>query len=206
MSNNTQSCGRARSLLASVLLGTLVSFAGLPTVAQAQPFLGEVICGGWTFCPSGWTECDGKALDISQNDALYALIGTTYGGDGVTTFAVPNIQSRTMVGQGQGAGLNNKVLGQTGGVESVTLINTQMPGHTHAMAAHDGAEKSATPSGKIAGTSPAGAPVYGAGAPNTVLKPSAVGVAGGSQPHNNLQPYLAVKCCISLTGIFPTQQ
>jgi microcystin-dependent protein len=208
MSKNAQSRGLARSLLASVLLGGLVTVAGLPTAAQAvpQPFLGEVVCGGWTFCPAGWTECDGKMLDISQNNDLFNLIGTTYGGDGQNTFAVPNIQSRTMVGQGQGIGLNDKALGQTGGAETVTLLNTQMPGHTHPMAAHDGADRAATPSGKIPGTSPAGAPVYGAGAPNTALKPTAVGIAGGSQPHNNLQPYLAVKCCISLTGVFPMPQ
>ncbi|MFZ2306999.1 MAG: tail fiber protein [Rhodoferax sp.] len=208
MPNNREMIGRTRPLLMTVLLGALGTVAPLllPQLAQAQqPYIGEVICGGWNFCPNGWAECNGQLLSIAENDALFTLIGTTYGGDGQTNFAVPNIQGRTMVGQGTGPGLTTKVQGEMSGTETVTLMTTQIPSHTHPMAANAGAEKSASPAGKIVGTAPGSAPVFSSSAPTTTLSASAVGVAGQSQPHNNLQPYLAVKCCISLFGVFPTQ-
>jgi microcystin-dependent protein len=178
---------------------------GLPTAAQAQqPFLGEVVCGGWNFCPVGWAECNGQALPISGNDALFQLIGTTYGGDGQSTFALPNLQGRTVIGQGSGPGLTTRDLGEQGGAENVTLSQSQIPSHTHPMTANGVAEKSASPTGKIAGTAPAGAAVYSSSTPNTTLHPGTVVVAGQSQPHNNLQPYLATKCCIAVAGVFPT--
>jgi microcystin-dependent protein len=145
-------------------------------------------------------------LPISQNNALFALIGITYGGDGQTTFALPNIQGRAMVHQGTGASLSTRVMGQTGGVESVTLSTQQTPTHTHALAAHTDTEKSSSPTNKIAGTAPATAPVYASVAALTALKSDAVSsTQAGSQPHNNLQPYQTAKCCISLFGIFPSQ-
>lgn len=208
MPDSTPSRSRARSLLASVSLVGLgvVSSLALPTTAQAQqPYIGEVICGGWNFCPNGWGECNGQLINITDNETLFNLIGTTYGGDGQSTFALPNIQGRTMVGQGTGAGLATKVIGEQGGVESVTLTTQQIPSHTHPLAANAGVEKSASPAGKIVGTAPGSAPVFSSAAPSTNLSPSVVSTAGQSQPHNNLQPYLAVKCCISLFGVFPTQ-
>lgn len=208
MSNNAPNGSRASSLLASGLLVGLsvMSSLGLPTSAWAQqPYIGEVICGGWNFCPNGWGECNGQLINITDNETLFNLIGTTYGGDGQSTFALPNIQGRTMVGQGTGPGLATKTLGEVGGVESVTLTTQQIPAHTHPMAANTGAEKSASPAGKIVGTAPGSAPVFSSAAPSTNLSPTVVGIAGQSQPHNNLQPYLAVKCCISLFGVFPTQ-
>ena len=207
MRNHSPKAGRKRSALIPTALGALLALGALcvtPTADAQQPFIGEVVCGGWNFCPQGWAECSGQLMPIAENDALFALIGTTYGGDGQTTFALPNIQSRTMVGQGQGAGLSSKVIGETGGVESVTLTPSQIPSHTHAMVAHMGAEKSASPTNRIAGPAPISAPVYTGTAPNTTLKASTLSSVGGSQPHNNLQPYLAVKCCISLFGVFPS--
>lgn len=208
MSKQAHSRGRARSWLGAALLGALGALAGLgwPTAAQAQqPYLGEVICGGWSFCPNGWGECNGQLLSISENDALFNLIGTTYGGDGQSTFALPDIRGRTVVGQGTGLGLTNRTLGDKGGVEEVTLSMQQIPAHTHPMTAFTGGDKSASPTGKYVGAAPGSAPVFSSSAPTATLSPSAVGVAGQSQPHNNLQPYLAVKCCIALFGAYPSQ-
>lgn len=194
----------------SMLTTSVMCLAGAvfsPQAAAAlDPFVGEIACGGWTFCPIGWGECNGALVSISQNDVLFALIGTTYGGDGVTTFALPNIQGRAMVHQGQGPGLSNRVIGQNGGVESVSLSTQQTPTHTHALAAHTGTDKSSSPTSKIAGTAPATAPVYASVAALTALKSDAVSsTPAGSQPHNNLQPYQTARCCIALTGIFPTR-
>ena len=179
----------------------------LPLSAHAdasQPFVGEISCGGWNFCPSGWLDCNGQVLSIAQNEVLFQLIGTTYGGDGQTTFALPNITGRTMVHQGQGPGLTNRVIGESGGAETVTLTTSQMPVHNHPVAANTGSEKSASPTNRIAGT--ATASVYAAATADSIaLAAGTVGNSGGSQPHNNLQPYLAAKCCIALFGIFPSQ-
>ncbi|MBK9442731.1 MAG: phage tail protein [Comamonadaceae bacterium] len=169
-------------------------------------FIGEIICGGWNFCPTDWADCNGQLIPIGQYDALFALIGTTYGGDGQQTFALPNIQGRTMVHAGTGPGLSSRVLGEMGGTETVTLTTNQLPAHSHTLAAHTGNERSASPTGRIPGIAPAAAPVYAAtGNGIAVLSPSTVSASGGSQPHNNLQPYLAMKCCISLNGIFPSR-
>ena len=192
-----------RRVLALALVSALGSL-GLPQGARADPpYVGEVICGGWNFCPAGWAECNGAVLPISGNDTLFTLIGTTYGGDGQSTFALPNIAGRTMVHTGQGPGLSNWVLGQSGGVETVTLSSAQMPSHNHQVQVHTGLDQSASPTNRIVG--PTTASTYSSAAANSILGSAAVGSAGGSQPHNNLQPYLAAKCCISLFGIFPSQ-
>lgn len=199
---------RARSALRSITAGLCVAWAALavPQAAHAgDPFLGEVMCGGWNFCPVGWAECNGQLMAISQNSALFSLLGTTYGGDGQTTFALPNLQSRTVVGDGQGPGLTNRTQGETGGEETVTININTMPMHNHGLAAHDGAEKSASPTGKVMGVSPTNAKAYASQATNVQLRPNAMSIVGGSQPHSNLQPYLAVKCCIAVNGIFPSQ-
>lgn len=206
MRNHPPKAGRARSLLMSTCTGALLalgSFCLLPA-AHATPFIGEVICGGWNFCPAGWGECNGALVPISENETLFNLIGTTYGGDGQSTFALPNLLGRTMVHVGQVGAGSNRVLGEMGGTETVTLTTNQIPSHTHAMLANGGAEASASPKGKIVGVAPATAPVFATATPATTLNLAAVSSVGGSQPHDNLQPYLAVKCCISLFGVFPT--
>ncbi len=188
-------------------LGTALALC-IPFSAHADTaFLGEVNCGGYNFCPVNTLECNGQVLPISQYSALFALLGTYYGGNGTSNFALPNLQSRTMVGQGQGPGLSSRVVGEESGSETVTVLTSQMPLHTHALQAHNGTdEKSASPAGNIAGTAPATANVYASVAPNTQLHPSAMSYMGGNQPHNNLQPYLAVKCCITTAGVFPARQ
>ena len=192
-----------------VAIAALVLLTGLlhvPNLHADQPFVGEVMCGGWNFCTQGWAECNGQQVSIAEYETLFQLIGTTYGGDGQETFALPNIQGRTIVHQGQGAGLSNRVLGETAGAETVTLTTNQMPSHPHGVAAHSGAEKAASPTGKIPGVTATVAPTYNSAATSSKTLPvGALAPTGGSQPHNNLQPYLVMKCCISLYGIFPTQ-
>jgi microcystin-dependent protein len=168
---------------------------------MAEPFLGQIQAFGFNFAPTGWALCNGQLLSIAQNTALFSLLGTTYGGDGVTTFALPDLQGRVAVHRGQGAGLSPYVIGQAGGSENVTLIQTQMPAHTHAAAGSSNAADQASPAGGIwaapldsqgaAGTG------YTKAASNTTLAPTAIGAAGGSQPHTNIQPYLCVNFCIA---------
>jgi microcystin-dependent protein len=207
MPNEQNTTPRSRSTLQSTLAATFLALGtlALSSIAHADPFVGEVVCGGWNFCPANWGECNGQLQAIANNTTLFQLIGTTYGGDGQNTFALPNIQGRTVVGTGQGPSLSSRILGEAGGQESVTLTVNQIPIHNHSLAANDGAEKSASPLGRIFGVSPVSAKAYSSNASNVQLSSSAMSIFGGSQPHINLQPYLAVKCCISLFGIFPSQ-
>ena len=175
--------------------------------------LGEIRLVGFNFAPVDWALCNGQLLAISEYDALYALLGTTYGGDGQTTFAVPNMLSRIVPGTGQGPGLSNYVAGQTGGTETVTLTTSQLPAHTHAVApmtmnaTTQANGQNPAPAGSYPGTSTI--ELYG---PSTGTDTMAEGAitgkslpAGGSQPHSNIQPLLALNYIISLQGIFPSQ-
>lgn len=194
----------ARPVVIAVL-ALLIGLLHQPDLHAEDPFIGEVMCGGWNFCPDGWLDCNGQQLPIAEYEPLFSLIGTTYGGDGQYTFALPNIQGRTMVHQGTGSGLTTRTLGQTGGAETVTLTTNQLPSHTHGLSAHSGAEKSASPTGKIPGVTATAAPTYNSTATSGKTLPvGALSPIGGSQPHNNLQPYLVMKCCIAVQGIFPS--
>jgi microcystin-dependent protein len=169
---------------------------------MSEPFVGEIRMFGFGFAPQGWALCNGQLLPISQNTALFSLLGTTYGGDGRTTFALPNMQSRVPVCQGQGPGLSSYVEGQAGGAETVTLAAAQMPGHTHPVKASSSAAGSDQPGGRALARS--ASHIYTAEPDtSTVMNADMLGGAGGSQPHGNIQPYLAVNFCIALTGIFP---
>ena len=170
---------------------------------MSDPFIGEIRMFGGSFAPAGWAFCDGQLQPISENDALFTLIGTTYGGDGQETFALPNLQSRVPMHQGQGPGLSqNYVIGERAGVESVTLTTQQIPSHNHALVA------STDPANQIAGTNGVLAAavsqsyLFGAD-PTTQLNAAMVQPQGGSQPHENMQPYLTISFIISLFGIFP---
>jgi microcystin-dependent protein len=171
----------------------------------SQPFVGEIRMFGGSFAPAGWAFCDGRLVPISQNDALFNLIGTTYGGDGQTTFALPDLRGRIPVHQGSGPGLSPYVVGQSGGVEQVTLTIGQLPAHSHPVAAANvPAEATAEPGGSLPAI--ASESLYGAPSSLVPLDPTAVGAApGGSQPHDNLAPYLCVSFIISLFGIFPSR-
>jgi microcystin-dependent protein len=165
----------------------------------AQPYVGEIRMFAGNFAPAGWAFCEGQPLPISENETLFQLIGTTYGGDGQEKFNLPDLRGRVPIHQGNGF-----VLAQAAGVESVTLTTNQMPSHSHAFLASG--DTGATPSpgpNVVLGGSP-NVSLFREFAPNTPMSPSAIGPVGGSQPHTNFQPYLCIDFIISLFGIFPS--
>ncbi|MGE4369467.1 MAG: phage tail protein [Burkholderiaceae bacterium] len=164
---------------------------------MAQPFVGEIRIFAGNFAPAGWMLCEGQLLPISEYDTLFNLIGTTYGGDGGLTFALPDMRGRIPIHQGNGF-----VLAETGGAEEVTLTVNQIPGHSHPLLGSADPASSRSPAGQVLGRTPAEA--YAGEFTAQALSPQAVGSAGGSQPHTNLQPYLCVNYIISLFGIFPS--
>jgi microcystin-dependent protein len=171
---------------------------------MSDPFLGEIRIFASNFAITGWAFCNGQLLPISQHTALFSLLGTTYGGDGQSTFALPNLQGRTAIGAGQGPGLSNRDLGENGGTTSETLTLQQLGSHTHAANAGT-AGATGTPGANIWGQGARGRPpIYGPAANLTTMNASAMSLAGGSQPHNNMQPYLTLNYLISLQGIFPS--
>lgn len=171
---------------------------------MAQPYVGEIRMFAGNFAPAGWAFCDGQLMPISENETLFQLIGTSYGGDGEETFAMPNLQSRLPVHMGTGPDGVTYQLAETGGVEQVTLSVQQIPNHTHAMLASSGAATTNNPGGNVLGASPSVDLFYGA-SPDANMAPTAVTPTGGSQPHENLQPYLCINFIISLFGVFPSQ-
>ena len=168
---------------------------------------------GFNFAPSGWASCNGQLLSIAQNEPLFALIGTTYGGDGQTTFALPNLSSRMPIHQGQGLGLSSHILGQAGGTEAVTLLSTQMPQHTHlltqavAKRCQNGPGNSKSPVGNFfaSSTNSENFSTTGPAAMSELSFTTTVGMAGGNQPHDNISPYICVNFIICLYGVFPSR-
>lgn len=171
---------------------------------MADPFLGEIRMAGFNFAPRGWGFCNGAILSIAQNSALFALLGTTYGGDGITTFALPNLMGRLPLNQGQGPGLSPRTIGEMGGVEQVTLTSQQLPNHTHTLAAASAGTRTSSAGGNLLASGEADIYARGAGQP-VALSPDQLSPAGGSQPHTNLQPALAVNFFIAFEGIFPSR-
>jgi microcystin-dependent protein len=165
---------------------------------MAEPFLGQLLLVPYNFAPRGWAFCDGQLLSIAQNTALFSLLGTTFGGNGQTTFALPDLRGRVPVGVGPGPGLSPVDLGEVGGSETVTLITTQIPAHGHTIGGTNSAATGSRPAGNV--NAQGGA--YSATSDAT-MQPT--GNTGGSQPHGNLQPYLALNWCIALEGIFPSR-
>jgi microcystin-dependent protein len=172
---------------------------------MSSPFVAEIRMFGGNFAPTGWASCDGQILPISQNTALFSLIGTFYGGDGKSTFALPNLAGKAPMGQGQGAALSQRFLGEASGVPFVTLLTAEMPQHNHNVVghnAHSGANPSPAPDQSISKS--AGGAAYTAGAANlTPMAFQAISVTGSSFPHNNLQPFLCLFFIICMQGIFP---
>jgi len=165
---------------------------------MAQPYVGEVRMFAGNFAPAGWMFCEGQLLPISENETLFQLIGTTYGGDGQSTFALPNLASRIPVHMGNGF-----TLAETGGVETVTLTTQQIPAHTHVPQGDTNSGTSDDPSGRVWASSSAIQFIGGASV-NTDMNANIVGLTGGSQPHENMPPFLCVSFIISLFGIFPS--
>ena len=167
---------------------------------MSSPFIGEIRMFGGNFAPVGWAFCDGSLIPISENDALFNLIGTTYGGDGQNTFALPDLRSRIPVHVGPGF-----ALGQSGGVESVTLTTSQIPAHGHVPQSFSTGGNQNTPAVGVWALSSAGSAYASNTAPTLAMDPGAIGTTGGSQPHDNMVPFLAVNFILSLFGIFPSQ-
>jgi microcystin-dependent protein len=169
---------------------------------MSEPFIGEIVMFAGNFAPRGWAFCSGQILSIAQNTALFSILGTTYGGNGQTTFALPNLQGRVPIHPGQGAGLSPYVLGQQGGTENVTLLTTQMPQHTHTVACSGDDAALGLPAGNYLATTSSNVYASTAGA---FMNNATINPVGGNQPHVNLQPYLCVNFLIALVGIFPSR-
>ena len=170
---------------------------------MSNPFVGEIRMFGGNFAPAGWAFCDGTPLPISENEVLFQLIGTTYGGDGEETFNLPDLRSRVPLHMGTGSG-GTYILGETGGVEEVTLTSAQVPVHSHPIVASQDLASAPDPLGNVLAQSrTAGIDLYIEGNPNVNLAATSATFVGGSQPHSNLQPYLALSFIISLFGIYP---
>lgn len=175
---------------------------------MADPFVAEIRIFPFTFAPTGWAFCDGQLVTISQNTALFSLLGTTYGGDGKSNFALPDLQGRVPIHTGQGPGLSLYDLGEALGSDTVTLLQSEIPAHAHTLGAEDpgigGADQSApSPTSVLAQSTGGFAYRPDASSQPVQMNQKAVGALGGSQPHNNLQPYLALNFCIALQGIYP---
>lgn len=173
-----------------------------------EPFVGQIILVGFNFAPYGWFLCQGQLIPIAQYDTLYALIGTTYGGDGQNTFAVPDLRGRVPTHQGQGSGGSPYVIGEQTGTESVTLTSSQIGSHTHQFNVSALFANTTTP-GNTTALAPASTGkdifVYGTSAPNTSLAPGSISTAGGNIPHENRQPFQAFNYIIAWAGIFPAR-
>lgn len=167
-----------------------------------DPYIGEIRIFAGSYAPSGWAFCQGQLMPIVQNTALFSIIGTYYGGDGKTTFALPNLQSRAPMHQGAGPGLTARTISETDGVNTVTLLESQIPAHNHVPNCQSDDNETSPVGGVWASTGARGKKLY-ATTPDTPMNPQAIGVTGGSQPHNNMQPYLAMNYIIALEGVFP---
>lgn len=176
---------------------------------MSDPFVAEIKIFAGNFAPKGWALCNGQLLSISQNTALFSLLGTTYGGDGRSTFALPNLQGQAPVQQGQGAGLSYYQLGQVSGTPTETLLANEMPAHNHNFLASTVTGTVATSSGQMlsaattGGRAPTSANIYSTNAPAQQMLPTALGFTGGNQPHNNMMPYQVLNFIIALRGVFP---
>jgi microcystin-dependent protein len=170
---------------------------------MSDPFIAEIRIFSFPFAPKGWAFCNGQVLPISQNQALFSLLGTTYGGNGQTTFALPDLQGRVPLHSGTLRSWGNFPLGERAGEEAHTLISSEMPTHTHAAVASSNAADQTSPANNYWAVT--GSYTAFAGSPNEAMAPQAVGAAGGSQPFPNLSPYLVLNYCIALVGIFPSR-
>jgi len=171
---------------------------------MADPFVAEIRIFPFNFAPRGWAFCDGQLLPLSQNTALFSLLGTTYGGNGKSNFALPNFQGSAPMHWGDGPGLSSRFIGESSGSETVTLLQSEMPQHVHGLVGSTTPTDSPTAtggaSGRVSGATPYLPP---SGAPLVPMAPQALGLAGGNNPHNNMQPYLTFYFCIAMQGVFP---
>jgi microcystin-dependent protein len=171
---------------------------------MADPFVAEIRIFPFNFAPKGWAFCDGQILPLSQNTALFSLLGTTYGGDGKSNFALPNMQGNAPMHPGQGPGLSLHDLGETGGSETVSLLESEIPSHSHSMGAQNVALGGVVlPAPTASLNRPASGNLFDTNTTLVQMDPNSLAPAGGDQPHNNMQPYLTLNFCIALQGVFP---
>lgn len=166
------------------------------------PFLGQIEAFAFNFAPQGWLKCDGQLLLISQNQSLFSLLGTFYGGDGESTFALPDLRGRTSLNFGTGTGLSPRTIGERSGEERVVLSQAQIPSHRHTASGSNNEAVSTSPGGNVLATTPA--PIYGP-TPDLAMKSDMLGLTGGGQGHENMQPYLILNWCICIQGLFPSR-
>ncbi len=171
---------------------------------MSEPFVAEIRIFGFNFAPKGWALCQGQLQPISQNTALFSLLGVSFGGDGRTTFGLPNLQAVVPLGTGNGPGLTPRVIGEQSGTPSVTLLISELPAHTHNAIAAGETGNDYGPANDVWAPDAGGANEYGAASP-VALNPQSIALVGGFQPHNNMQPYVAMNYCIALQGIFPSR-
>lgn len=197
----------SRRSLALASLTVLAGLQSMPAAAQSEPFLGQIMCAGYNFTPRGWAPLNGQLLPIAQNTALFALLGTQFGGNGQTTFGLPDMRGRALIGIGQGPGLSDRQVGEAGGSENSTLGASNLPPHAHTVAPL-GSSNDATsisPAGKVA-ASKARTTLYAEPTNLVAMASAQTSVVGNGLPFNNMQPYLAVNCYIALQGIFPSRE
>ncbi len=171
---------------------------------MSEPFVGEIRMFAGNFAPRGWAFCDGQLLAVSQNDALFSLLGTTYGGDGRTTFALPDVRGRVPVHAGTGPGLSQRRLGTKAGAENVTLTTNQLPSHGHTLSASGASADSTNAAGQVL-AKVTGANLYRANGGQQSLNTAAISATGGSRPHSNVMPFLCVNYIVALFGIYPSR-
>ncbi|NWK97727.1 phage tail protein [Sphingobium lactosutens] len=195
-----------RVLAATMGVAALFSFAGVqPAAAQSEPYIGQLALFSYNFCPNGWADASGQILSIAQNTALFSLLGTTYGGNGMTTFALPDLRGRAPIHVGQAPGLPNYDLGQIGGTEDVTITVNNMPAHNHSVAATNLPANKGGPGGKFLGSDANLNKYSDTATPNVTMNSQMVGVTGGGQPFSVRDPYLAMRWCIAIYGIYPSR-
>jgi microcystin-dependent protein len=195
---------RSRSVTAAVAAVLLLGGTFVQQAQASEPFLGQIQTFGFGFAPRGWATCEGQLMPISQNSALFALLGTTFGGDGRTTFALPDMRGRAAIGQGNGPGLTSRSWGLKSGQQDVTLTIQQMPSHNHLISARGGRGTTTSPADSYLAVKSRNKQ-YGDATPTVTMADDMVGNAGGGQSHNNMPPFLVLYFCIATQGIFPSR-
>jgi microcystin-dependent protein len=206
--NNLKRLGEKHMRRILILALGVISMFSLVPMASAQgagesPYLGEIIAVPFNFAPRGWATCSGQLMSIAQNTALFSLLGTQFGGNGITNFALPDLRGRSAISSGQGPGLSPYNVGDIGGEESVTLLVSQLPIHNHPVLASSSVGNMSSPAGN-AWAAQGRAPIFSASS-NTSMSPGSTSLTGGGQPHENRSPYLALNYIIALQGIFPSR-